>query len=115
MHLETLGSLDTPTLRLALRRFFAIRGTVRRIISDHGTNFIGVKNQLDECLNLETIIKDFSSEALTWDFIPPAASHFAGVWERRIGSVKRALNAAISQLGERTLSKDEFDTLIQPN
>ena len=45
--------------------------------------------------------------------MPPAASHFAGVWERKVGSVKKALNSAIQQLGSRLLTRDEFDTLLQ--
>ena len=55
VHLECLSSMDTPTLHLALRRFFALRGACKRIISDHGSNFIGVKNQLDTQIDIDDL------------------------------------------------------------
>ena len=113
IHMETLTSLDTSTVRLALRRFFAIRGTCQSIISDNGTNFIGARNEVNAQINFDALRKEVSSNLMTWNFIPPAASHFAGVWERKVGSVKRVLTAALLQTGSRTLSKEEFDTLIQ--
>lgn len=36
-----------------------------------------------------------------------------GVWERKIGSVKKVLNASIKLLNNRDLSREEFHTLLQ--
>ena len=113
VHLETLSSLDTATLRLALRRFIALRGNVRHLISDHGSNFKGASNQMEKAIDLDSLKKEITSENIVWDFIPPAASHAAGVWERKIGSIKNVFNAAIKQLGTRLLTRDEFETLLQ--
>ena len=113
VHMETISSLDTPTLKLALRRFLALRNNCRQILSDQGSNFLGARNQANEYLDLEALRKEISSDLISWDLIPPKASHFAGVWERKIASVKNSLNNAIQQLKERVLTKDEFDTLVQ--
>ena len=113
VHLEILSSLDTPTLRLAFRRFFALRGSCRRLVSDHGTNFIGAKNEMLDNLDIDSLRSSVQDHGCVWDFIPPAASHFAGVWERKVGTVKKALSAAMFQLGTRSISYDEFATLVQ--
>ena len=113
VHMETISSLDTSTLKLALRRFLALRNNCRRILSDQGSNFLGARNQAKEHLDLEALRKEVTSDLITWDLIPPKASHFAGVWERKIASVKNSLNNAILQLKERVLTKEEFDTLVQ--
>ena len=113
VHLETLSSLDTATLRLALRRFIALRGNCQHIISDNGTNFVGAKNQLETSIDLDALRNEVTNDNIVWDFIPPRASHAGGVWERKVGSVKNSLNYAIDQLGSRTLTRDEFDTLLQ--
>ena len=36
----------------ALRRFTSVRGQVRMLRSDRGTNFIGTKRELEECVEL---------------------------------------------------------------
>lgn len=91
----------------------ALRGTCKRIRSDNGTNFIGAKNQMDCSIDLEKVRKEIAAAGCEWKLIPPSASHFAGVWERKIGSIKRVLSGALQQLGTRSLSRDEFHTLLQ--
>ena len=53
------------------------------------------------------------SEGCAWELVPPHASHFAGVWERKVGSVKKVFDAAIIQAKNTFLSRDEFNTLLQ--
>ena len=62
----------------------------------------------------DTDLKELTtqSENLTWKFLPPGASHFAGVWERKVGSIKRILNVSLSLLNNTLLSREEFSTLI---
>ena len=45
IHIEPLPSMDTSTFKNALRRFFAIRGICKLFRSDHGSNFVGARNQ----------------------------------------------------------------------
>jgi hypothetical protein len=44
---------------------------------------------------------------------PPHASHFGGVWERKIGQIRRSLDAALRHLGPHSLTYDELSTLLQ--
>ena len=48
-----------------------------------------------------------------WELNPPKASHFGGIWERKIGSIRRILDASLLELGSRKLSRDELYTLFQ--
>ena len=112
VHLESLSSLDTTTFMMAFRRFVAIRGKCTLIRSDHGTNFMGARNQLQGGVDVNQLMEGMRSEGCAWELIPlinlgvtPHASHFAGVWERKVGSVKKVFNAAIIQAKNTSLSR----------
>ena len=113
IHLELLTSLDTATFMLAFRRFVALRGNCTLLRSDNGTNFIGAKNQTENTIEENTLRKALEKKGCDWRFLPPKASHMAGVWERKIGAVKKVLNASMCLLKTRLLSRDEFSTLLQ--
>lgn len=110
VHVEVLFGLDTSSFRNSLRRFLAIRGTCKMFRSDRGTNFVGSNNQ---DLDLEQIQGELGSRGVDWKFNPPGASHFGGIWERKIGQVRRCLEGALLQAGPRLLSLDEFNTFLQ--
>ena len=114
IHVEVLSSLDLSTFRLALRRFFAIRGRCKLFRSDCATNFKGSEAVRAEELNLEQLAKDAQNEDYTWKFLPPGASHFAGVWERKIGSIKHIFDASLNTLQNKGhyLNREEFTTLM---
>ena len=112
IHLEVLEGLDTSSFINALFRFSAIRGTCRFIRSDQGTNFVGACNLLDN-IDLNKVSSTIKSKKdITWQMNPPHSSHHGGVWERRIGSVRRVLEGALLQSGKKGLSRDDFVTLL---
>ncbi|XP_077869786.1 uncharacterized protein LOC144362074 [Saccoglossus kowalevskii] len=94
VHLEVAHSLDTDSCINAFRRFKARRGNVRTMRSDNGTNFVGAKhalqNQIDEW-NDAKIGKVLHQDHIEWKFNPPAGSHFGGIWEREIRTVRKIL------------------------
>ena len=48
VHMEVANSLETDSFILALRRFISIRGNIRSLRSDWGTNFVGAERELKE-------------------------------------------------------------------
>ena len=112
IHLEPCPFLDTSSFWNALRRFFAIRGTCKRLRSDNGSNLRCTSKQMDK-LNLEKVRQGLANEKIEWDFNPPGASHFGGHYERKIGAVRRILEATCVHAGKNQLSRDEFHTLLQ--
>ncbi len=54
VHIELIESLDTSSFINALRRFLAIRGPVKLIRSDRGTNFVGACRELNISSNIDS-------------------------------------------------------------
>ena len=115
IHIEVLQSMDTSSFINALRRFFAIHGPAALIRCDCGTNFVGAKTELGEALkemdqaSIERYVRDQGCE---WKFNLPHASHFGGVWERQIGTIRRVLNAMLLNIGSSQLDHELLVTLM---
>ncbi|XP_069986261.1 uncharacterized protein [Penaeus vannamei] len=112
VHIEVMDSMETDSFINALRRFTARRGPVKSIRSDNGTNLVGTEKFLRQELQLldQTAICDtMSTRGISWCFNPPHASHFGGVWERQIRSIRRVLSGICYQ---QTLTDDSLHTLF---
>ena len=92
--------LSTDSFINALRCFISLRGAVRQLHCDQGSNFVGARNEFKEALKqcdtklLEMCLSEKQCEFL---FIAPSASHAGGVWERQNRSVRNVLNATFAQ------------------
>lgn len=93
-----LDDMSTDCFIKALRCFIAIRGAVRQIKSDQGSNFVGAKNELKAALKEVDTDKlaTFLAEKQC-DFImnAPHSSHVGGVWERQIRTVRNILKSTL--------------------
>ena len=116
IHIEVCNDLSSDSFILALRRFISIRGPVSCIRCDQGTNFVGASNELK--LPLEKMeegpIKSFllsQNCQIEFVFNPPSASHFGGVFERQIGTIRKVLSGLL--LEQSTSLTDEcLSTLL---
>ena len=100
VHLEVAYSLDTNSCILAIRRFLARRGNIESIRSDNGTNLVGAERELRRSIeqwNQSRIGRALHQDGIRWDFNPPAASHFGGVWERIIRIVRKVLYSVLQE------------------
>ena len=79
VHIESLDDMSTPAFINAIRNVIAIRGPIREIWCDQGTNFIGAIQKLTE------------KGILEFKLNPPTASHMGGVWERMIRTARNVL------------------------
>ncbi|XP_025270797.1 uncharacterized protein LOC112639851 [Camponotus floridanus] len=81
--------------------------------SDNGITFARVDTELSKAYQNAMRNPDFQSKIATdnvcWQFIPPHASHFGGLWEAGVRSVKHHLRRI---LGSHTLTYEEFSTLL---
>jgi len=115
VHVEVLESMDTSSFICALRIFFAICGTASLLRCDRGTNFIGAKAELDNALtelDHHKVERYVHTQGCEWLFNPPHASHFGGVWERQIGTIRRVLDAVFAELGSAQLTHELRVTLM---
>ncbi len=115
IHIEVLHSMDANSFICALRRFFAIRGPAAILRCDCGTNFVGAKSELDGSLkemDKERVQRYVTEQGCEWKFNPPHASHFGGVWERQIGTIRRVLDAMLLKIGAAQLDDELLLTLM---
>ncbi|XP_077986124.1 uncharacterized protein LOC144440612 [Glandiceps talaboti] len=100
IHIEIADALSTDSFINALKRFLARRGPVKTIRSDNGTNFVGANRVLLEEMDKwnQTKIKEtLLQEGIEWKFNPPYGSHFGGVWERQIRTIRQLLQVIVKQ------------------
>ena len=79
------------------------------VFSDNGTNYTGAYNQMKKA-SQEMIQSYFAREMIRWEFDRPKASHFGGVWDRMIHSVRRVLVGVFEMSGR--LTDEVFCTLF---
>ncbi|XP_043478771.1 uncharacterized protein LOC122509077 [Leptopilina heterotoma] len=113
IHLEIVYDYSSKSFIATLKRFVGRRGLPSVIYSDNGTNFKGAYLELTE--NFESVIRCRDVQAflindrIRWEFIPPAAAHFGGIWESGVRSVKQHLRRILL---DRTPHYEELNTLL---
>ena len=116
-YLETVIDLSTDSFINALRRFICIRGTVKVIRADQGTNFVGASNEFKSAIKSMKVqrVKDsliqYSCDYVHFNFNVPSASHFGGCWERLIRSVRRIMSGLLTQFSPQ-LNDEGLRTLL---
>ncbi len=99
IHVEMLEDLSTDTFINGLRCFIALRGSVRQIKCDQGTNFVGAKNELKAAqgeIDTDKLTTFLTEKQCDFVLNTPHASHSGGVWERQIRTVRNVLNATLA-------------------
>lgn len=112
IHIEVAHSLDTDSFLHAMRRFIARRGPPEVIRSDNGRNLVSGEKELRAAIaawNQEKLHQFLLQRDVKWIFNPPAGSHFGGVWERCIRTVRKVMTALLNQ---QTLDDEGLVTLM---
>ena len=112
VHLDLTQAYDTDAVIQALRRFMAIRGTPREMLSDQGSQLIACSKEVSIILELIDwhIIEGWCSRrSIEWKCVPPQGQHMNGVTEALVRSTKHLLKQAIE--GKR-MSFVEIQTVL---
>ena len=115
IHIEVVEEMSSSSFINSLRRFVAIRGSVKSFRSDRGTNFVGATDSLKiDAINVEEgKVKAFLYNSGTvWIFNPPHSSHMGGVWERMIGVARRILDSLLLGQHGSHLTHEVLTTLM---
>ncbi|XP_040261634.1 uncharacterized protein LOC120977669 [Bufo bufo] len=110
IHIEAIESMDASSFINALRRFLAIRGPVKQIRSDCGTNFIGACRELQ--IDSKPVQDYLARNGCTWIFNPPHASHMGGSWERMIGITRKILDCMLMDSNFSRLTHETLTTFL---
>ncbi|UYV71050.1 hypothetical protein LAZ67_8001542 [Cordylochernes scorpioides] len=89
VHIELVTDASTPTFLAAFKSFVARRGRCNKIYSDQGTNFVGAAKKLQSDFylsrqKLKELTVILANDGTEWQFNPPGAPHFGGLWEAGI-------------------------------
>ena len=112
VYIEVAPSLETDDFIMILRQFISRRGPPEEIRSDRGTNFVGADREMREAIehwNQTKIELELQQRGVKWTFLPPAAPHMAGIWERLVQITKKHLKAVV---GDRLLNEFALRTLL---
>ena len=111
IHLETAIDLTTDSFINSLRRFISIRGPIRQLRCDQGTNFVGAQRKLTkeaqsmDQQQIQQFLRANDCDVFVFKMNVPAASRMGGVWERQIMTVNILINL-LEQHG--TQLEDEY-------
>ena len=119
VHIEISNTLETDSFIMALRRFINIRGNIRQLRSDWGSNFVGAERELRDTvqeMDHDKIQRALLNEGddylvIKWKRNPPSASHMGVVWERQIRSV-RAILSALFRVHGASLNDEALRTFV---
>lgn len=116
IHIELVSDLTSDAFIAALKRFISRRGKPSRIYSDNGTTFVGAQRQIKEFYDFyfsqqtQSEVKRFScDQGISWNFIPPNAPHFGGLWEAAVKSAKYHMARIV---GKAHLTFEEMQTVL---
>ena len=115
VHFEIVEEMSSSSFINALRRFLSIRGPVKIIRSDRGTNFVGAVRELSiDSIRVEDgPVKNFLVESgIKWIFNPPHSSHMGGVWERLIGIARKILDSMLLDARRKPVTHETLSTLM---
>ena len=114
-HIDVVSSLEVETCLTALTRFLARRGKPTTNFSDNETNIVGAAEEIRDCLNAwnkSDIENSLAQKDIKWNFNPPGAAHFGGIWERLVRCCKKAM---IAVLDGQSLTDDVLiATIVMP-
>ena len=109
VHLELVEDMGVQTFIRCFKRFTARRGVPVLVVSDNAQTFKAMDRHLLKLYNHPEVRAEFEKKKVEWRFILERASHWAGFYERLVGSTKRCLKKV---LGNARLSYDEMHTML---
>ena len=115
VHLEVAIDYSTEAVLHCVRRLMALRGDVRKIISDPGTQLVGASREMSEWRkgwSIDQLTRFGASKGLEWVTVMANSHHQAGAVEIMVKLVKGVKKALLKVVGDTKLSLNEMFTLL---
>ena len=115
VHLDVAVDYSTEAVLHTLRRLMAVRGDVRLMISDPGSQLVGASNELAKWRkgwDHAQLVRFGASKAMEWKFIMANSQHQNGASEVLIKLVKGVKKSLMHSMGNTRLSLNEMNTLM---
>ena len=118
IHLELCSLIDTNSFLQAWRRFISRRGIhLHHAFSDEGGAFIGASQPIADWIqnwNHQLIQDEFNQTSFDfkWKYNTPTASHMNGAVESLINSVRKGLDASVTNYTRVILTFEDWSTVL---
>lgn len=116
LHIELVSDLTSNAFLATLKRFIARRGKRVCIYSDNATTFVDAYKQVREFYEFihnnevqNDIKRLLRLNETSWQFIPPNAPHFGGLWKSAVKSAKFHLHRVVR---DASLTFEEMSTVL---
>ena len=93
----------------AFRRFAGIRSVSKFLLSDNGSTFLVITEELKTLFTSAELSDALARKSIEWKFIPKRAPWFGGFWEHLIGLTKSTLKKI---LGRTHATLESLQTII---
>ena len=115
IYLDVATDYSTEAVLHTIRRLMALRGDIRLIISDPGSQLVGASKELvnwRKNWNQEQLDRFSATKGIVWKFIMAASQHQNGAAESMVKFSKGVMKALVKAYGESKLSLNELNTLL---
>ena len=115
VYLDICTDYTTESVLHVVRRLMAVKGDVKLIISDCGSNLLAASKELHEWhrgWDKAELIRFGASRNLEWEFVMPASQHQNGSAEVMIKYVKGIKASYLKALGATKLTYNETNTMM---
>ncbi|XP_033731561.1 uncharacterized protein LOC117321171 [Pecten maximus] len=114
-HIEVIEDMSASCFINALTRLIALRGPIKPLWSDRGTNFIGAASLIKaHVIHVEDSVfgSHLKCRGIVWRFNSPHSSHMSGIWERPIGIARRILKGILVNRNFKQLTHEVLCTFM---
>ena len=115
VHLDVCIDYSTEAVLHTLRRLMSLRGNVRIMFSDPGSQLMGASRELSEWRrgwDMDQLERFGASRGLEWKTAMPNAQHQNGASEAMVKMVKGIMKTMVKVIGDTKLSLNEFNTVL---
>ena len=109
LHLELLPNLSCEEFLASFKRFVAVRGRPKKMISDNGKTFHAVSKWIKKATRDEKFHAFLQDHKIQWQFNLSKASWWGGMFERMVGLVKNSLYKVV---GSAKLTYKELQDVL---
>ena len=115
IYLDVATDYSSQAIMHTLRRLKSLRGNVKSVISDPGTQLVAVDKELRSWRTgwSESELQAFGSkEGIMWSFIMPSSQHQNGAAEAMVKLAKGVMKTLQKAIGESKLTLNQLFTLL---
>ena len=115
VHLDIAIDYSTESILHTLRRLMSVRGDIRKIISDPGTQLVSASREMKEWRkgwDEDELVKFGASRNLEWEFVMANSQHQNGISESMVKQVKGVIKSLLRAMGDTKLTLNESFTLF---